>query len=283
MADVEIDETEREQWTDAVDTVLDRLRDFFLPDDFPFDFTPESLVPLEALLLDRAEPSGDFLESVLAYVGQVALELTGGTWAVGRRPAEVPADAPFVRPDPELGLDPIHPLALLIEAGREGSGDVLTRAAAGWRAAIAAHPGWSAPPVPDRPIGSDPLAAWLAERERDFPRWLADHAGGDTRYDFSVESLDHLQELLRERFAGKRAELKRPENADLAGGAAWYLGEVIRRHRDGGWVAPLPGALLSEFYLYSPERKASSFPFNGIGMTVDPKKWLELRRMVAVY
>src|SRR5262245_50445787 len=94
MADVEIDETELEQWTGAVDTVLDRLRDFFLPDDFPFDFTPESLAPLEAVLLDRSEPRGDFLESALAYVGQVALELTGGTWAVGRHPAEVPDDAP---------------------------------------------------------------------------------------------------------------------------------------------------------------------------------------------
>lgn len=286
MADVEIDERELAEWTGKVDIVIDRLGDFFLPEDFPLDFTPESLRPLEAIVRERYAPdappvfaAGDFVESLIAYVGEVFVRLTGGAWAVGRSPATVPADAPFVLPDPELGLGPVRPLALLVRVGREGGGEVLARAADEVVAVIAAHPGWTAPPVPGPPAGSDDLDSWLAARERAFPRWLAEQAGGDTRYDFGVGSLEHLQELLR----GRPGEVRSPEHGELVQGAAWYLGEVARRTRGGGWVSPNEYEPPGEYYVHAPERDATAFPFTGVEMTVDPRWRLDLRKVVEDY
>jgi hypothetical protein len=272
-------------WDDTVDIVLDRLRDFFLPADFPFDLSPGSLTPLEALLLERYAPESppvaagdDFIESLIAYVGEVARRMTGGTW-------QVRDGVPFVTGDPVLGLAPIEPLPLLIEAARARTGKVLISAARRWSDAVAAHPEFSAPATAERkpPHEGDRLAAWLAERERAFPRWRADYAGGGAGYDFSPGSLDLLQEMLRRRLPTGDADA--PGNAELLNGAAWYFGEVITRTKPAAaWVSPGPDEPdPDEHYLYNADRDASTRPFMAVRLTTDPADLVSLRRMYDIF
>jgi hypothetical protein len=95
------------------------------------------------------------------------------------------------------------------------------------------------------------LARWLAEREKEFPRWVQQF-GAEAHWDFSVESLDALEALIRHVAPGPEELLENKANGDFLEGAAWYFGEVVRRadtdgtrweyHRDahpepcvGGW------------------------------------------------
>ncbi|GID91311.1 hypothetical protein ACFQFC_11055 [Amorphoplanes digitatis] len=77
------------------------------------------------------------------------------------------------------------------------------------------------------------LNTWLAAQQAAFPAWSR-----ETRqdWDFTVDSLDRLERLLRERFAG-RAELVAAEESGrpevLVPG--WYLGEVLNRNYGTAW------------------------------------------------
>jgi hypothetical protein len=276
-----------DEWNATVDIKLDRLRDFFLPADLPSDLSPGSLRPLETLLLERYAPEpaplpagDDFIESLLAYVGEVAIRLVGGEWRIGRD------GVPFVVPDPALGLPAIHPLSSLSEALHERTGKVLISAAERWHEAAARHPEFAPPAVAAQgpsPAGGDRLAVWLAERERAFPRWLSDYAEGGAGYDFGPESLPAFQEMLRRRLPSGGADA--PENEELLAGAAWYFGEVITRNKPAAtWVTPAPGHPdPDEHYLYNAERDASTHPFMAIRLTTEPDDLVPLRRMYDIF
>jgi hypothetical protein len=262
------------EWNATVAAALGRLRNSFVP----FDLSPRSLSGLEALLLERYAPGSppvpagdDFLPTLIAYVGETAIRVTGGAW-------EFRDGVPFVMPDEILGLDPIEPLSLLIAAARVRTGKVLESAAERWCDAVADHPEFSAPPVTDpaKPVGGDRLAAWLTERERAFPRWLADYGG--TGYDFSPGSLDLLQETLRQH-AG------RPERTELLAGAAWYFGEVIVRTKPAAtWVSPGPDETdPDEHYVHDAGRDASTRPFLAVRLTTDPDDLVSLRQMFDMF
>ncbi|HEY1177074.1 MAG TPA: hypothetical protein VGF17_13035, partial [Phytomonospora sp.] len=81
--------------------------------------------------------------------------------------------------------------------------------------------------------GSAPLAAWLAERVATADVW-ARTFGPDGDWDFSADSLTRLQALVR-RVTPRKEDLKDPANRAFRDGAAWYLGEVLRRHVGGRW------------------------------------------------
>ncbi|KAA1249862.1 hypothetical protein F0Q45_12720 [Mycobacterium simiae] len=72
------------------------------------------------------------------------------------------------------------------------------------------------------------LECWLAERQDEFLRWIAQFGSGQ-EWDFSVDSLDALEVLIRQVASGPEELLEDKVNADFFEGAAWYLGEVTRR------------------------------------------------------
>ncbi|MDX3804115.1 hypothetical protein, partial [Streptomyces sp. AK04-3B] len=143
-------------------------------------------------------------------------------------------------------LAPLSPLALITRAVRTRTGRVFTEEAAGLAEAVAAlrrrEPGWA--PAVVSPCGQGAPAAgadhpellsWLAVRAREFARWT-DEAGpaadGGRHWDFSPASLDLLETALRERFDGS-AGLLGAKSGAFVQGAVWYLGEVVRRARNG--------------------------------------------------
>ncbi|MYQ43075.1 hypothetical protein B046DRAFT_02897 [Streptomyces sp. LamerLS-316] len=71
------------------------------------------------------------------------------------------------------------------------------------------------------------LLAWLSARESEFDRWAAGQ-GPPGRWDFGAESLDDLEEVVRERFPREEDLLGAKDDAFVQG-ATWYVGEAVRR------------------------------------------------------
>jgi len=77
-----------DEWLGSMDTALNRWRTTHLPDDFPFDYSPDSLSALERLMLDRfdgtaslqAAAGDEFLEGAARYVGETAVLLQPCRW-----------------------------------------------------------------------------------------------------------------------------------------------------------------------------------------------------------
>ncbi|MGP3980543.1 hypothetical protein [Streptomyces sp. KR80] len=102
--------------------------------------------------------------------------------------------------------------------------------------------------VPD-PVTDERLTAWLTEREDSFPAW-AEKAGDPAGWDFSVDSLDVLETLVEKRYSDAEFRTAREAGDPFLQGAAWYLGEVCRRHRGGRWQyrAARPDATPGDWY-----------------------------------
>ncbi|MDN0196947.1 hypothetical protein [Streptomyces sp. S.PNR 29] len=79
-------------------------------------------------------------------------------------------------------------------------------------------------PAPDR---HPELVAWLETRAAGFERWARD-TGAPEYWNFSPESLDALEELVRRTFAAQE-EIAAARSGEFVQGAVWYIGEVIRR------------------------------------------------------
>jgi hypothetical protein len=69
------------------------------------------------------------------------------------------------------------------------------------------------------------IRAWLQEREKSFAQWAAAHPGV---WDFSVESIDRLEEVLRAEFASYE-EITAAKSTPAVMAPAWYFGEVCVR------------------------------------------------------
>ncbi len=163
------------------------------------------------------------------YLGEVLLTVAGGTWGWNRRKGPgAPMGQPVVCPDPALDLQPVAPLLLIAHAMRTRTGDAFSWEVARLRAAVAEvrerEPGWE--PVVVLPVeevarkaGTDhpELVAWLDRRGAAFPGWAAE-VGSPERGDFGLDSLELLEEIVRERFADgeeilaeKRSEFALPD------------------------------------------------------------------------
>ncbi|MGH3647518.1 MAG: hypothetical protein ACRDTM_10130 [Micromonosporaceae bacterium] len=198
---------------------------------------------MEEVLLERfgpgVAPARDtgFTDSVMGYVDETLIRLAGGGWGWQTDPGEY-ADTPLVHPDDALELPPISPLRLMVQAVRARTGKEFSAAYQRLREAVARHqerdPSWS--PVnaqADRPR-HEWLVNWLATREAGFAGWVTESGREADTWDFSEDSLDALESLVRQRIPTLEA-IDEPANTDFVQGAVWYFGEVAVRHKGATW------------------------------------------------
>lgn len=210
-----------------------------------FDYTRDSLGDLELVVLDRFGSTGDLtlpgrrdlVDGLVAYVGEALMRAAGGRWTW-----DDDANAPLVSADPDLGLEPVAPLALLGDAVSARTGDRLVWVFDLWAQAAsdrqASTPGWH--PDKERTMADPPesledeLHGWLDLQAGSFDAWVASF-GGDITWDFTPGTLPVVQEVLRATVS-TTADLNEPEHLRLRDGAAWYVGETFRRNLGGAWV-----------------------------------------------
>ncbi|MER5850387.1 hypothetical protein ABT126_25910 [Streptomyces sp. NPDC002012] len=77
------------------------------------------------------------------------------------------------------------------------------------------------------------LLAWLTERAQNFEHW-AEATSTPGTWDFSPQSLDPLEDLVRSQYDSDAARLAARRDAFLQG-ACWYIGEVLCRARGAVW------------------------------------------------
>ncbi|MEV0636937.1 hypothetical protein AB0I77_18650 [Streptomyces sp. NPDC050619] len=95
------------------------------------------------------------------------------------------------------------------------------------------------------------LETWLAERASSFDAW-AEETGQPGRWDFTPESLDALEDLVRSRY-GSDAAIDAGRTDPFLQGAIWYIGEMACRKKGLVWHywpfatgrAPLPDLFAS--------------------------------------
>lgn len=247
----ETSETRLDTWIETMHPRLARLQDFELPRGFPFNYSRASLERLEAIVLERFDASDEvtaddgFVEAAMGYVGEALLRAGGGSWVWDDDPNSISYDLPLARPDDELDCPAASPLHLLIEAVRRSTGRELARAHLAMEQAVdgrkATDASWSptkelTPGVDDILDVTPPevLVDWLAEREDAFPQWVSGYSDHREIWDFSPESLDSLETLARA-VVKPNDDFFDPKYRDFTEGAAWYLGEVMRRVKGGQW------------------------------------------------
>ncbi|MFJ3950900.1 hypothetical protein ACIPXV_12745 [Streptomyces libani] len=238
-------------WTDDLPYQLLLLEKVHLPEDFSFDYGPKSLTELETRLLEHddsvqeSEKRTEFVESAMAYLGEVLLGIAGGAWGWHTRPVGDLPGQPAVCPDPDLGLSPVAPMLLISYALRVRTGTAFAEEAERLGRAVTARqqeiPGWQpvkehTPHVDPRlPLPEDPvLTAWLAERKEALSGWVEDAFAGAWRWNFHPDTLDWLEAAVKQRFATVEA-FDAARDEPFVQGACWYLGEVIRRNKGAVW------------------------------------------------
>ncbi|MFF3122284.1 hypothetical protein ACFVRD_07895 [Streptomyces sp. NPDC057908] len=77
------------------------------------------------------------------------------------------------------------------------------------------------------------LLEWLTERAQNFEHW-AEATSTPGTWDFSPQSLDVLEDLVRGQYDSDSARLAARRDAFLQG-ACWYIGEVLCRARGAVW------------------------------------------------
>ncbi|MFF9911637.1 hypothetical protein [Streptomyces sp. NPDC013457] len=129
------------------------------------------------------------------------------------------------------------------------------------------------------------LLVWLTERQDAFESW-AQEAGGVDRFDFSDASLDALEDLVEERFA-ESEEVTAERRSPFVQGAVWYIGETLRRRREG-WVwkfePDVTFGLLPAFYPAVPDPAYLDTPCVGAPDAKPGEHWYPLntlRRLLA--
>lgn len=261
------------EWEDGISPALAGFEVFQHPNGVALDYSVDSLRGLEAqalLLFNGPDevidgPDGPIVRAIMAYVGLTLVHLTGGAWdwddrpgfAQRARPAladaaltekvgggfwgwtETPGETlpgiPIANPGPNLGLDPVSPLHLLLAAviDRPTGDGPFVHTYNAWRQKISTPPPRGVPGIDvfHTPPPSPVLDAWLVAREQDFPAWGTRYPGN---WDFSPESIDTLTDLLR-RTTPTIDAVNDPANYDFIEGACWYLGEMFRRANPTLW------------------------------------------------
>ncbi|WP_327354917.1 hypothetical protein [Streptomyces sp. NBC_01304] len=253
IADTPEAEYELRNWIFDMPEVLREMRAEVLDEDFPFDFGVATLDALEAHMLDEFPSASDTVSMdfrptrcAMAYLGEVLLSIAGGQWGWNRREVRGSARGrpghPVICPDPALGLKPTAPLLLITYARAHRTGGAFAWEAERLRRAVAdlkeQDPDWEPatvlhPAEAERRSGTDhpDLLRWLDERARAFPAW-AEEAGAPKQWDFGPDTLDLLEDVVRGRFADDES-VDAAKGSPFVQGAVWYIGETVRRHRDG--------------------------------------------------
>ncbi|GAA3085736.1 hypothetical protein GCM10017562_64680 [Streptomyces roseofulvus] len=136
------------------------------------------------------------------------------------------------------------------------------------------HPGYDSTRHPD-------LLAWLAERQVAFGDWAREAGGDADRFDFSDASLDALEERVRETFAAPE-EITARRRSPFVQGAVWYIGETLRRRREG-WVwkfePDVDFGLLPAFYPAVPDPAYLDTPCVGAPGAEPGEHWYPLNTL----
>ncbi|MFI6727242.1 hypothetical protein [Streptomyces atratus] len=77
------------------------------------------------------------------------------------------------------------------------------------------------------------LPVWLTERAQSFEHWAEATSTPET-WDFSPQSLDALEDLIRSQYDSDAETLTVRRDAFLQG-ACWYIGEVVCRTQGAVW------------------------------------------------
>lgn len=181
---------------------------------------------------DELDPGVEVVsvDAIAAYLGDTLIRVADGFWEwSGDADLErFPDGVPVVRPNGVLGLDPVSPFHLMMDVVRSRDEESFTALYQEWTREVErvreTQPLWPA---------SDSLIGWLTRCRDSFPDWVAAYAP-DGVWDFSPDSLPALEELVR-RVVPVKVDLKLPVNREFRDGAAWYLGEVLRRGIGGRW------------------------------------------------
>ncbi|MFC7304561.1 hypothetical protein ACFQVC_10085 [Streptomyces monticola] len=252
-------------WIESLHDRMDLMVAQFTGGDWEHDYSLDSLRQLEEDLAelyatgDDTDAAALFMECLAGYLGEVLLAEGGGRW-VWDESAGV-AGLPAVEPDPVLGLESIVPLLLVGQAVYEKTENIFATVALRLRKAVterrSEHRGWKPERVPTPWVRFDDLEEsgvrwklWPNERFHDYCTWWADRAGGGReRWDFGPDSLDALEELLRERLQTVQAYDKVATRRFWTV-AAWYVGEYVVRRKDAYWQyrAPNPAAPPGTWY-----------------------------------
>ncbi|MER5216554.1 hypothetical protein ABT063_39970 [Streptomyces sp. NPDC002838] len=81
--------------------------------------------------------------------------------------------------------------------------------------------------------GERQLQTWLEERANSFDAW-AEETGMPGRWDFTPESLDVLEDLVRSRYGSEEA-VRAGRTDPFLQGAVWYVGETACRAKKLVW------------------------------------------------
>ncbi|WP_406274091.1 hypothetical protein OH799_00490 [Nocardia sp. NBC_00881] len=193
----------------------------------PLDHSADSLRRFEELLLD-AGPDPELDAAVAGYLGETLRLVGGGKWS-----------GTTVEMVGGPGLVSVATIDLVLLARRMRDGVTFTRVYSAWERRAGELRTRSRDWRPVRSQAPRPVPApavvqtWCAEREREFPDWVARYGAGRT-WDFSRESLEALTSVIFD-VTPTRGELFSPDNATFLAGALWYFGEVLRRVRPSYW------------------------------------------------
>jgi hypothetical protein len=242
-------------WIDDLHEAMDLLHGTFLSKGWSHTYQAPSLKRLERELHQFLERGlgGDIdtlcLRSVAGYLGETLLNQAGGRWDWDEN-LDGGAGLPVVRPDPVLELAPVVPLEVVERAVRERTGTVLADEARRLRGAMRAHKrrkgneGWEPERLPTPWIAREDLESFtMAQRllhwgwsQRNLHRygWADEAGGGEERWNYRPDSLDALEELLRQRFRSVE-EYNAAAGEEFWMHAAWYAGECVVRWKKARW------------------------------------------------
>lgn len=238
------------EWRDTLGPLLDGLYDAYLTDSAAGDFSAEVLDELEEAILDEtrpgATPAPGLARSVHGFLGEMIISTGGGEWSW-----DGATNRPVAILDPALNCA-IDPDVLIKEAFTVRSGQIWSGALQRLERAVSEqhreNPDWAPTRLDDAAITEVTystaerhpwLTQWLAERERKFTAWAKDTSRPAATWEFTPESLDVLEDLVRSR-AADEDDLARPELMAFVEGAEWYVGEMLRRHREAHWTYHAP-------------------------------------------
>ncbi|MFJ9410460.1 hypothetical protein [Streptomyces sp. NPDC101393] len=201
-----------------------------------WDFTPASLDALEGLV-KQAVPGeedidelrcGAFLQGAVWYLGEVACRSAGVVWRYepfGYEGSPLPPlfaeereagtiDTPCLGPTGDSTQDRLYVMGSIYQLfwSHDEFGDPIEQGLRG---------------VVYDCVRYQQLADWLRARAAGFEEWSRE-TGQAESWDFSPESVDVLEEVVRGRY-GSEEEIKVERDGLFVQGAVWYLGEVIRR------------------------------------------------------
>ncbi|MEU4339925.1 hypothetical protein AB0H00_01460 [Nocardia sp. NPDC023852] len=216
---------QRNAWVNSIAGLLENLRTTYLPRDIVLDFSSESLRRVAEVAVDHPGEQPEFLEGVAAYLGEMLRRAGRGCWTW--------TDKPML----DFGaIDTVSPMELVRFAREMRDAHILTRVYETRHRTISTD--WptnhSIPDIRPRPTTPRLCDRWLAEREREFPDWVA-HFGSGYSWGFSRDSLDALAEVVLRVVSGRQDPFDAIEYAMLLDGATWYLGETMRRVKPSIW------------------------------------------------